>query len=423
VRVSAKVIAPIAVLALSSAVALTMVVNQPAAESRGATAVAPLVQIQRAAPDAVRLTVRAQGTVEPRTESELVSEVAGRIVWVSPDLASGGLFAENDVLARIDPRDYDVALEGAQAALARAESNLALASSVLERQRSMRSRGAASRQAFDDATHAQASAEAGVREARVAVRRAELDLERSEIRAPFAGRVRTKHVDVGRYLGRGEAVARIYSIDYAEVRLPIGDADLAFLDLPSDYRERVPLPMPDDAAPGSDADAAPEPGAPTRPAVTLSADYAGERHSWIGHVVRTEGALDARTRMINVVARVDDPYDREGGGQRPPLPVGLFVDAEIEGRLVEDVFELPRAALRRDSQVWVVDENDRLHVRRVAVLRSGRKHTWIRTGLEPGDRVVTSSLEVVSEGMKVRVAKRAARRDATTSADPGGPAS
>jgi RND family efflux transporter MFP subunit len=287
----------------------------------------------------------------------------------------------------------------------------------------MRSRGAASRQAFDDATHAQASAEAGVREARVAVRRAELDLERSEIRAPFAGRVRTKHVDVGRYLSRGEAVARIYSIDYAEVRLPISDADLAFLDLPGDYRERAPRPPADAAAAGVDADARAEPDAPTWPAVTLSAEYAGELHRWTGHVVRTEGALDARTRMINVVARVDDPYDREGGGQRPPLPVGLFVDAEIEGRLVEGVFELPRAALRRENQVWVVDEDDRLHVRRVAVLRSGREHTWIETGLEAGDQVVTSSLEVVSEGMKVRVAKRAARRDGASSADPGGPAS
>jgi RND family efflux transporter MFP subunit len=423
VRLSAKVVAPIVVLLISSAIALTMVVNQPAAESRGATAVAPLVQVRRAALSAVKLSVRAQGTVEPRTESELVSEVAGRIVWVSPDLASGGLFAEDDVLVRIDPRDYEVALEGAQAALARAKSNLALASSVLERQRSMRSRGAASRQAFDDATHAQASAEAGVREARVAVRRAELDLERSEIRAPFAGRVRTKHVDVGRYVGRGEALARIYSIDYAEVRLPISDADLAFLDLPSDYGEPPPRPAPEAGAQLSEADTAPQPEAPNRPAVTLSAEYAGELHSWTGHVVRTEGALDARTRMINVVARVDDPYDREGGGQRSPLPVGLFVDAEIEGRLVEDVFELPRAALRRDGQVWVVDEEDRLHVRRVRVLRSGRKHTWIQTGLESGEQVVTSSLEVVSEGMKVRIAKRAARRDDASSTDRGDPAS
>jgi hypothetical protein len=157
--------------------------------------------------------------------------------------------------------------------------------------------------------------------------------------------------------------------------------------------------------------------------VTLSAEYAGERLSWTGHVVRTEGALDARTRMINVVARVDDPYDREGGGQRPPLPVGLFVDAEIEGRLVEDVFELPRAALRRDGQVWVVDEDDRLHVRRVDVLRSGRQYTWIREGLEPGEKVVTSSLEVVSEGMKVRVAKRTARGEDAASAGQSGPAS
>jgi len=414
VRVSAKIIAPVAVLAAAGAIVGLMLLARPKVESTRPTPHAPLVQVIRTTVGSVKLTVSAQGTVEPRTESELVTEVAGRIVWVSPNLASGGFFAHDEVLARIDRRDYEVALEGARAAQARAESDLTHADASLKRQRSMRERKASSRQALDDAEHARAIAAAGVREARVAVRRAELDLERTEVSAPFAGRVRTKHIDVGRYVGPGVPVARIYSIDYAEVRLPISDADLAYLELPEGRQLGVQRAEEGDPTPASSA----------QPAVELSAEYAGRRHAWTAHVVRTEGALDARTRMLNVVARVDDPYGRVSGAQRSPLPVGLFVDAEIEGIEVDGVYALPRVAIRRGDTVWVVDEESRLRVRRVEVLRSGREQTWIQAGLEPGERVVTSALETVTEGMTVRTVELPSRADARAGAPHAeGPAS
>jgi hypothetical protein len=119
--------------------------------------------------------------------------------------------------------------------------------------------------------------------------------------------------------------------------------------------------------------------------------------------VRTEGALDPRTRMTQVVARVDDPYSRAPGSDRPPLSIGLFVDASIEGRIERGVFEVPRRALRRDRELLVVDSESRLRFRRVDVLRSDRDRSWIRSGVEPGERIVTSPLEVVTEGMPVRV--------------------
>jgi len=169
-----------------------------------------------------------------------VAEVAGRVVWVSPRLAAGGFFAEGEALARVDARDYEIALEGALAALARSESDRAHAESTLVRQRSMRGSGASSMARLDDALHAAASAEAGIREAQVAVTRAKLDLGRTEIVAPFVGRLRDKHIDVGQFIARGSPVARIYAVDYVEVRLPIADEDAAFLDLPLGYRGDPP---------------------------------------------------------------------------------------------------------------------------------------------------------------------------------------
>jgi RND family efflux transporter MFP subunit len=274
----------------------------------------------------------------------------------------------------------------------------------------MRQGGASSRARLDDAIHAHARAQAGMREAAVAVRRAELDLERSEIRAPFAGRVREKHVDRGQYVSRGVPVARVYSVTYAEVRLPISDADLAFLDVPLD------VPLAGGIDEGRDESASDSPaGDDTRggPPVVLSAEFAGATHEWTGRIVRTEGALDARTRMVNVVARVDDPYGREQKAGRPPLPVGLFIHASIEGRVFEGIYEVPRSALRRRDEVWVVSDDNRLEKRRVSVLRSIGDQTFIRAGISPGEAIVTSALEIATDGMRVRTVEIPAAPSAT----------
>ncbi len=401
---SAKALAPICVFLVSAAVFGVMVVTRPSAESTRPGPVAPVVSVVRVQPERVRLPIAAQGTVEPRTESDLVTEVAGRVVWASRQLAAGGFFEADEVLLRIDPRDYEVALEGARASLARAESDLAHAEADLAREHSMRKSGASSRARLEDAERDFARAKAGLRESRVQVRRGELDLERCQIRAPFAGRVRDKHVDLGQYVTPGAPVARLFSVDYAEIRLPISDADLAFLDLPLTAKLETASGVGDAVADSG-------------PLVTLSADFAGERRAWAGRVVRTEGALDRQTRMVNVVARVDDPYGLVDAhsdsaplrsdsaplrSDSSPLPIGLFVEASIEGRPFDGIFELPRSALRRRNTVWVVDDDGRLEHRAVQVLRSVGDRTFIRSGLQPGERVITSALDAALDGMQVQ---------------------
>jgi RND family efflux transporter MFP subunit len=392
VKLSAKAVLPIVVLVGAFAVTNVMILARPTAESERPLSPVPLVEVVRVEPQAVSLRVDAQGSVEPRTESDLVAEVAGRIVWTSPQLASGGCFDEGDELVRIDPRDYEVTLEGAKAMLARTQSGLVHTTATLERHESMRAKGISSQARLDEALHARANAAASVREARVAVRRAELDLDRTRIRAFFAGRVRQKHVDVGQFVNRGVPIARVYAVDYAEVRLPIRDVDLAYLDLPVG----VPSEEPTSDAP-TEATAG-HAGAE----VILSAEVAGERRSWRGRIVRTEGARDPRTRMLNVVARVEDPYARAGDPDQDPLPIGIFVDASIQGHRVEGVYEIPRSALGRRDEVMVIDEQSQLRVRQVDVLRADRERAWIRSGLTPGERVIVSPVDFATEGMEVR---------------------
>jgi RND family efflux transporter MFP subunit len=382
-RPTKKSVLPILVVLLGVVAATGLLRVRPMVATHRAARPLPLVRAMAVQLQDVQLRVEAQGSITPRTESDLVAEVAGRITWVSPNLAAGGFFEKDELLARIDASDYELAVERAEAALTRAQSELALARAHLERRRSLAERGVVSAAALDEAVSAERVATAVVRDARAFRSQARRDLERSRIVAPFAGRVREKRVDVGQFVSRGVGVARIYAVDYAEVRLPIPDREAAFLDLPIDYRG--------------------EAGESDGPEVLLRARFAGREYTWTGTIVRTEGEMDPRTRMIQTVARIQDPYGRSAQPERPPLAVGMFVKAEISGRLLEDIVVLPRSALRGRDQVVVVDAENRLRLRRIEILRKERETVVIAGGLAPGELVCTSPLETVDEGSEVKI--------------------
>ena len=357
--------------------ALVLLVTGPDVEPRVPVPPIPLVRVLEVQPGALQLRVETHGTVMPRTESDLIPEVSGPVVWVSGSLVSGGFFQADEVLLRIDPSDYETALEQARARVSRAQSEHRLAQRELERQRDLAAQNVASPAQLDIAVNLAAVAEAALRESRAARLRAERDLERTEIRAPY---VRSERIDVGQFASRGGAVAVLYAIDFAEVRLPVPDEELAYLDLPLVYRDDVPGPGPE---------------------VILRARFAGKEHEWRGEVVRTEGELDPKSRMVHVVARVADPYGRDSG--RPPLSIGLFVEAEILGARLERAVVLPRSALRSGNQVLVVDSDSRLRYRPVEVVRRAGDEAVIGAGLEAGDRVCLSPLEAAVDGMAVRI--------------------
>ena len=180
----------------------------------------------------------------------------------------------------------------------------------------------------------------------------------------------------------GSAVATIYGVDVAEIRLPLPDDQLAYLDLPLSYRG-----------------ARNNPG----PAVTVRTAFAGATYSWKGQIVRTESEIDPVSRMVHVVAEVRDPYAEGGDLGRPPLAVGMYVEAEIEGRRFEQLAVLPRVAVRGQNQVLVIDDNDRVRFRDVEILRSTVESIFVSSGLDQGERVVVSSIDIPTDGMLVRV--------------------
>jgi RND family efflux transporter MFP subunit len=366
---------PVPILLVGGLAAWGLALGRPQGVVREPAPVLPRVEVVALTARRHPVEVRTHGTVEPRTEIELVAETAGRVQAVSDALEAGGFFEADTLLVALDPRDVSFALERAEAGLLRARSEVAIARSRLARLRSLADSDVASFSQLEESEHALELAKAALRDARAAHHQARRELERIEIRAPFAGRVRDEAVDVGQFVSRGTPLAHIYAVDHAEVRLPIPARELAFLEIPED----------------SDAG----------PRVRLSASFAGAKHSWSGRVVRSEGAIDPRSRMLHLVARVDDPYALLLGAVHEPLTLGLFVEAHIAGHSVEDAFVLPRAALRGPDEVMVLDSDGRIRARRVGVIRRGSERVLVRAGLVPGERVLASAVGAV-EGTAVR---------------------
>ncbi len=376
---------PVAVLVAAVAVAFLMVALKPEVETRTPIVAAPLVRVEVVKVESLQMTVKSQGTVMPRNESQLIPEVSGKVLWVSPSLAAGGFFENGEPLVRIDPFDYRRALVTARADLARSKLRLAQEEAearVARREWVELGQGDGTPLTLHEPQLEDASA--AVEAAAANLERAERNLARTEIRAPYAGRVWKESVDLGQFVGTGAPIATVYSVDAAEIRLPLPDEELAFVDISLSNRDSRSQ----------------RPG----PKVVLSTTFAGRRHEWSGRIVRTEGEIDPLTRMIYAVAEVKNPYDAGETPDRPPLNVGMFVEADIEGKVVENVVRLPRAALKDGSRVWVIDGESRLRYRPVTVYRSTEREVLLTEGLKEGELVCLSPLDVTTDGMLVRIA-------------------
>ncbi len=387
-----KWILPIAFVLAGIAGAKLFVSFGKKAESRPLEVIPPLVEVIKVTKSSYRATETSQGEVASITEIDLTTEVRGKLIEVSPALVSGGFFKAGETLAKIDPSDYEAAVERAKAEVARAEvaksSQEAEAEVARQEWESLgENRGEPSDLLLRKPQLAEA--EANLRAALANLAKAEKDLERTVLQAPFNGRVREKFADVGQFLRDAERVARVYSVEVAEVRLPLPIEKTRFLELPLDYTN-------------ADLD--------SEHPIHLSASFGGREFTWEARLDRVEGEVDPRTRMINIVARVDQPYALDNDHpDRPPLAVGMFVHAQIMGREISNVVELPREIMHdRDTALVVLPGSDesgffKIDIRPIEVIQRNEDTVVIREGLSNGEEVCSSPLSIVTDGMLVRV--------------------
>ncbi|RPG33141.1 MAG: efflux RND transporter periplasmic adaptor subunit [Gammaproteobacteria bacterium TMED92] len=366
---------PLSILAIFIFGAATLMATAPSLTPESVTPTPLTVRVIDAQPSRVNLTVTSQGTVTPLIESQLIPEVSGKIEWMSDSLVVGGFFNQGDELIRVESLDYETALSRAEAALLRAEAELEHSKFELARMRSLEERNLASRSNLENALRIYRVNTAVQLDAQANVKQAQENLNRTTLHAPFTGLVRAKAVDIGQFVSRGQAVATIYANEILEVRLPIADRQMAFLNIPPTLRGELPIEF--------------------QPVVSLAATYAGQQLQWNATIVRSEAEIDQASRMVQLVARIDN------ASAQVPISVGQFVKAQISGRNAEDVVVLPRSAVRKNNNVLVVDADNRLRFRPIETLRLYQDTVLVSGGLAAGERVCISPVQTAIEGMLV----------------------
>jgi len=380
-----KKLIPVAIFGGLILLAVLIKMNPPEAQQRGNFG-GPQMVVETTTVEKQDYKVRLQsyGTVQPRTQSMLVAQVSGQIVSVNENVRDGGFFEKGDILGQIDPRDYEADVRISEASLADAHQALAEAE-------------ARSNQALEDwerlgntgdapdlvlRVPQLEAAKARVSSAKSSLQKANLDLERAQIVAPFAGRILRKLVDVGQVVSPNTQLAEIYATDVVEIRLPIRNRDLGFIDLPERFRF-------------ADANGA------NNAAVTIHSDLIGNE-TWNAHLVRTESAIDEAARQLHVIAQIEDPFGPANVG-RSPLKIGQYVTAEIEGSALSEVLVVPNSTIYQGSYVYIV-EDDLLRRKDVVIAWQNDNDAIISDGIKDGDQLVTTALGQVTSGLRVAVA-------------------
>ncbi|TXS94017.1 efflux RND transporter periplasmic adaptor subunit [Parahaliea maris] len=389
-----KALLPLVVLAGLTALATLALLNPPSADRMQPTP-GPRLTVETVSVQPVRYQVAVQsfGTVQPRTQSSLLSQVSGEIIWVNPQFRDGGVFRAGDALLRVDARDYEADVQIARATLL--EARQALAEEQAQSQQAL-----ADWERLGDGGEASElvlrkpqllAARSTVASAEAALDKAELNLERSTVSAPYDGRILSTEVDLGEVIASNSALAEIYATDYVEIRLPLANADLEYVDLPEPAPPEVHAPV-------------------SRVPAQIHSSLSGGS-DWEGFLVRTEGAIDSSTQQLHVVAQVDDPFqllaqDRTGTRGRKPLKIGEYVTARIAGRSLPGAIVISISTIYQGSYVYVVSEG-LLQRRDVEISWQNASDAVVAEGLAAGDQLVVTPLGQVTSGTPVAIAGQA----------------
>lgn len=381
-----KIILPIIVLAVGIIAMRILILNRPVPQRQTRANPGALVKVIKAEKQDRQINILGNGTVQPEQEVTITLQVNGVINKVAPGFTAGAFFRKGELLFAVESIDYELAVERAKATLIRAENEITIIESkaVVARQEWDRLKLEGEEEPnplivyepqFEDAKASRDAAAATLKQA-------ELDLQRTRITAPFNCMVRSEEVGIGKYVRAGNNVALIASVDAAEIVVPLPLDDLRWLSIPRQVNSEK----------GSNANVRLEVGA--------------NLYQWQGQLVRSLGEVDMKSRMAQVVVKVDDPFSlrTEGRPQKLNLELGMFVEVVFQGVTLADVVEIPRAALRENSTVWIMDSDQKLKIVPVEIVRQQKNTVLIGGSMNDGAQVILTTIPGAVDGMKLRSA-------------------
>ncbi|NQY96652.1 MAG: efflux RND transporter periplasmic adaptor subunit [Henriciella sp.] len=379
----------IALVGMGAAAFMTIQILKPEPEQADEKFAGLSVFAERVGLEDLDFTVKAQGEVRPQRELVVAPQIAGRIAYVSPDFIDGGFIRRGQVLVRLETADYQLAVVRAQSGVASAEQRLAreVAEAEIARQ-DLENLGITDSSPLARREPQLAEAEAALESAKAQLADAELALNRTAVIAPFDGRVREENVDVGQFASPGQSLGRVFATDVVEVALPITDEQLGQLGLPLAFAETA---------------------SQAGPRVVFSAPVAGVDRQWTGRVTRTSAAVNSQTRLINVIAELNDPYGA-GSDQGAPMAPGLFVAAEIDGTKIEDLLVAPRSAIRGGNNIFIGEPAaGELRIFPVDLVYSSNEGAWFRSeNVDVGSLAIVSPIRGSNDGMSITILERLA---------------
>ncbi len=380
-----QLLVAVGVIILGVMIALIFIkLKKPPQREEQAT-LAPLVKVVQLERRDIQMVIRGYGTVSPSVQVEIVPQVSGKVVWISPQFKAGGFIRRNEQILKIDPRDYELAVQQANAAVAEAQVSLDLEKAEakvarLEWQQINPDKEPASPLVFREPQIRQAQAR--LESAKAGLATADLHLERTRLSLPVDALIMSERVDLGQYVMGGQSVGVAYGIESVEIEVPLEDRELAWFDVPDNMVSFN----------GNNVS--------TRSvSARVKADFAGAGHSWQGYVVRTTGQVDKTSRLISIVVEVPEPF--KDSNSKPPLLPGMFVEVLIEGNVLKNAIAVPRDAIHNSNEVWV-SKDGQLRIIPLDIVRADRDFAYAMSGLDDGDTIVVSALDTVVEGMSVR---------------------
>jgi RND family efflux transporter MFP subunit len=382
-----RIIIIVVIIVIGCVVAWYLVETKPKISKRPAERIAPLVTVIPLHSQSQVVRIKAMGTVIPSREIVLKTPVGGEIILLDENFTAGGLLKEGASILQIDPRDYELALQQKQRVLSDTEYASKLEQGrqdVAQREWDLLYGENGIKETESDLALRKphlAKVQADIKAAGADLELAKLNLSRTRVMAPFNGLVLNKYVDKGAFVSPQEKLADLVGTDEYWVQVSLLLDRLQWLKIPKSGNETGSL-------------------------ARIIYRQNSERE---GHVIRLLGDLTKEGRMARLLVSVADPLGLSGkDGDLQPLIIGEYVRVEIEGKKLQDVFSIPRTALRNDRELWVVTGDGKLAIRPVEIIWRDETHVLVRDGLQDGDLLVVSNLAVPVDGMAVRIDQMAA---------------
>lgn len=335
------------------------------------------------------IVVTANGTIEAETRGNLVAQVRGEIISMADYFKTGGSFNAGDTLIQIDPRDYQADLSRAKASRSQADAayrqELANAKQAEEDWRRLGNLTSAPDLVLRKPQLAAAKAQ--LQSATAALETARLNLSRTKITAPYTGRIIHRAAVLGQYVSIGTPIAEVFSTDGVEVRLPISQDEYSQLGL-----DQLNSQNNESENERSHQDA--------QFKVTLNSKISNRNYQYDAEITRTDSTFDLNTRQIDVIAKVLDPFSKSNN--QPALKIGQFVNAQIQGRTVNNIFVIPNKSIREGSYTYLIRDG-RLSKQNISIVWQDDQNTLVESGLDKGDLVVTTSLNSTLAGARAKL--------------------